>query len=70
MYAIAPNIPTERDNEYAKKFEKRFPGYNLLEVIIIYWKLFNRALLLKCKFCYHMHTCLIASIIKYIYYYQ
>lgn len=34
MYAIAPNVPTERNNKFAKKFEKRFPGQKLLEVII------------------------------------
>lgn len=33
MYAIAPNVPTERNNKFAKKFEKRFPGQKLLEVM-------------------------------------
>jgi len=33
MYAIAPNVPTERNNKFAKKFEKKFPGQKLLEVI-------------------------------------
>jgi len=33
MYAIAPNVPTERNNKFAKEFEKKFPGQKLLEVI-------------------------------------
>jgi len=33
MYAIAPNVPTERNNKYTKEFEKKFPGQKLLEVI-------------------------------------
>lgn len=36
MYAIAPNVPTERNSKFAKKFEKKFPGQNLLEVIYIF----------------------------------
>jgi len=36
MYAIAPNVPTERNNKFAKEFEEKFPGYNLLEVIIVF----------------------------------
>lgn len=35
MYATAPNIPTERNNKYAKEFEQKFPGYDLLEVNIL-----------------------------------
>jgi len=37
MYAIAPNVPTERNNKFAKEFEEKFPGYNLLEVIIVFF---------------------------------
>lgn len=40
MYAIAPNVPTERNNKFAKKFEKRFPGQKLLEVIIHFFRIF------------------------------
>jgi len=33
MYAIAPNVPTERNNTFAQEFEQNFPGHNLLEVM-------------------------------------
>lgn len=39
IYATAPNIPTERNNKYAKEFEKKFPGYNLLEVNILLYNI-------------------------------
>lgn len=35
VYATAPNIPTERNNEYAVKFAEKFAEHNLLEVNII-----------------------------------
>jgi len=35
LYAVAPNVPTERDSEIARKFEEKFPEYNLLEVFFI-----------------------------------
>lgn len=35
LYAVAPNVPTERDSEIARTFEEKFPEYNLLEVIFI-----------------------------------
>lgn len=35
MYAIAPNVPTERNNPFTKEFEEKFPEHNLLEVIIL-----------------------------------
>lgn len=42
MYAIAPNVPTERNNTFAQEFEQNFPGHNLLEVMFCY----------KCYKCY------------------
>ncbi|XP_050441964.1 GATOR complex protein NPRL3 [Adelges cooleyi] len=33
MYAIAPNVPTERGSQFSNEFEEKFPGYNLLEVM-------------------------------------
>lgn len=35
MYAIAPNVPIERDTKYTIAFAEKFPDYNLLEVIIV-----------------------------------
>lgn len=35
VYAVAPNVPTERGNKYAKEFEQKFPEHNLLEVTYV-----------------------------------
>ncbi|VVC28910.1 Hypothetical protein CINCED_3A017105 [Cinara cedri] len=36
LYAIAPNVPTTRNNKLAREFAEKFPGYNLLKVMSEY----------------------------------